>query len=94
MENKKIQYVICPECNGDGKETCTNPDHGFINSLTWTDVGRLGCPCCGHDPYHKVPNGGNCNVCNGTGKISINKANDYINNNNCDIELIKNNFEV
>ena len=53
-------YAVCPECGGDGKETCTNPDHGLISALSWHDIGRIGCPCCGHDPGHKVPNGGKC----------------------------------
>lgn len=60
----------CPCCGGDGKETCTNPDHGFLNEMSFHEIGRLGCPVCGHDENHKVKNGGNCDVCNGTGKIS------------------------
>jgi len=32
----------CPACNGDGKETCNNPDHGFI-SFIGGELGRLGC---------------------------------------------------
>jgi hypothetical protein len=23
----------CPQCNGTGKEICTNPDHGFIDAI-------------------------------------------------------------
>ena len=56
----------CEVCGGDGVETCDNPDHG------WTDMGagelgRLGCPVCGHDPDHKVQ-GSICPECNGTGR--------------------------
>lgn len=67
MEKDKI----CPECGGDGKETCNNPDHGSLTNSTWGDTERLGCPCCGHDPEHKVINGGDCELCNGTGIIKI-----------------------
>jgi hypothetical protein len=61
----------CPDCGGDGKETCNNPDHGFYAGMTrpGSDEDRIGCPCCGHDPNYKVPNGGKCERCNGTGKI-------------------------
>lgn len=58
---------ICETCGGDGKETCTNPDHSFIAMQSFNDIGRVGCPCCGHDPDHKVINGGICEDCNGTG---------------------------
>jgi len=55
----------CPDCGGDGKETCNNPDHGFMR-----DFGDAhGCPCCGNDPEHKIPNGGNCERCCGIGEI-------------------------
>lgn len=60
----------CPVCCGDGKETCTNPDHGFISALGSQEVGRLGCPCCGHDPEHKIPNGGDCEDCKGHGVVT------------------------
>jgi len=73
---ENLTVEICPDCGGDGKETCSNPDHGFIyvlggleSGLPGSDVGRLGCPVCGHDPDHKVPNGGNCETCNGTGRV-------------------------
>jgi hypothetical protein len=59
----------CPDCGGDGIETCNNPDHGFIDALSFHDVGRIGCPVCGHDPKHKVPNGGPCPTCHGKGDI-------------------------
>jgi len=62
----------CETCGGDGKETCNNPDHGFIEALGG-EIGRLGCPVCGHDENYKVPNGGKCEDCNGTGKIHARK---------------------
>lgn len=69
-QSRSDKLVTCPVCNGDGKETCTNPDHGLIGALNFNEIGRLGCPCCGHDPKHKVPNGGACEVCNGFGAIN------------------------
>lgn len=48
-------YAVCPGCGGDGKETCTNPDHGLISALSWHDIGRIGCPCCGKS-YNGVKN--------------------------------------
>ena len=71
---KKETLVDCPVCGGDGKETCTNPDHGFISGMGGFEVSRLGCPVCGHDPEHKVPNGGGCDFCNGTGEVTEKKA--------------------
>jgi hypothetical protein len=62
--------VMCCCCLGDGKETCHNPDHGFISALSFHDIGRLGCPVCGHDPNGKVKNGGDCDLCGGTGKTT------------------------
>lgn len=67
---KDLVEITCFVCGGDGKETCTNPDHGFIEMLSFHDVGRLGCPVCGHHPHHKVKNGGNCECCNGVGKLN------------------------
>lgn len=63
------RWVKCPACGGDGKETCHNPDHGFIEAMPG-ETGRLGCPVCGHDPNHKVKNGGDCEGCNGAGKVT------------------------
>ena len=60
--------VTCPDCGGDGKETCHNPDHGFISAIGG-EIGRLGCPCCGHDERHKVKRGGACDTCGGPGEV-------------------------
>ncbi len=60
----------CPMCGGDGKETCNNPDHSFLRVMSFHDVGRIGCPVCGHDEDHKVPDGGECEVCDGTGIVT------------------------
>lgn len=67
---------VCPECGGDGKETCTNPDHGFIHA-TPGDVSRLGCPVCGHDPDHKVKGGSECDQCSGLGQVKLKFAIEY-----------------
>jgi hypothetical protein len=65
--------IDCPICGGDGKETCTNPDHGLLHALSFHDVGRIGCPVCGHHPRNKVPNGGPCEACDGNGKVTLAK---------------------
>jgi hypothetical protein len=73
IDESQIDVRDCETCGGDGKETCTNPDHNFIDAMSFQDIGRIGCPVCGHDPKYKVPNGGNCEDCNGTGKVAIPK---------------------
>ncbi|MFG1413417.1 hypothetical protein V5G24_20105 [Xanthobacter sp. VTT E-85241] len=72
----KGMTCVCPECGGDGKETCNNPDHGFISAMPG-DIGRLGCPVCGHDPAHKVLGGGPCDLCSGDGVVSLATATEY-----------------
>lgn len=62
--------MVCPTCEGDGIERCTNPDHGFGR--------RLGCPCCGHDEKHRIM-GCKCPDCNGTGIIEGAKNTDQAN---------------
>ena len=77
----------CLSCGGDGKETCDNPDHGFIAALGFTEIGRLGCPACGHHEDHKVrrwdANEGKyvfntCYECNGTGEMTEQQAIDFV----------------
>ena len=80
------QMYVCPNCNGDGRETCHNPDHGFIGALSFTGIGRIGCPCCGHDAQHKVPKGGKCETCNGTGDVPLAVAEAFISDMEYDIE--------
>lgn len=87
LKSIQVEYAICPECGGDGKETCTNPDHGLISVLGFHDIGRIGCPCCGHDPNHKVKNGDKCEACGGTGKMTMEGAKDYISQYDYDIEI-------
>lgn len=63
------ERTTCPDCGGDGRETCHNPDHGFISAMGG-ELGRLGCPCCGHDERHKVKRGGACETCSGSGVVT------------------------
>jgi len=65
-DNKKL--IECEECSGTGNEICDNPDHGFIDALSFTDMGRIGCPCCGHNENRNIP-GTICEVCNGIGAM-------------------------
>ena len=64
----------CKSCCGDGVERCDNPDHGFIGAMSFHDIGRIGCPCCGHNPDYKMKSWkdgkwewNKCPECNGTG---------------------------
>lgn len=57
----------CQECKGTGREICDNPDHGLIHVLSFHDIGRIGCPGCGHDPMNRTKDV--CNYCKGTGYI-------------------------
>ena len=61
-----IEQKTCEICGGDGIARCNNPDHGLISE--WPgEIGRLGCPVCGHDPEHRVK-GEKCEHCGGSGK--------------------------
>lgn len=64
------QVIICPDCLGTGKEICDSPDHGFRDAVGGVrlDGHANGCPCCGNDELHRIPNT-TCNRCNGTGKL-------------------------
>src|ERR1035437_3171214 len=68
-EPDKITEEVCPDCGGDGIMTCNNPDHGFIDGVGG-ELGRLGCPGCGHDPNHKMRNTP-CETCKGIGRIKL-----------------------
>lgn len=74
-----MALVKCPLCGGDGKETCNNPDHGFINAIGG-ELQRLGCPVCGHSETHKVKNGGVCDLCEGLGEVTAGIAEEYNDN--------------
>lgn len=69
--------MICPDCSGDGKETCHNPDHGFISALSFHDIGRCGCPVCGHHPQGKVRGGAPCETCEGSGQVTEEKGREF-----------------
>lgn len=84
----RINYR-CPACGGDGKETCSNPDHGFIEEMPG-EIGRLGCPGCGHDPNHKVNRGKNvCPECGGYGEVIPEVFEEYGRENGYDEEPIE-----
>lgn len=76
---------ICPECQGDGKETCTNPDHGFLQGvMSIRGANESACPCCGHDENYKVyyyeageKKQRNCDQCKGTGGMTILEFDNY-----------------
>ena len=74
----KVVEVLCPDCFGDGVETCHNPDHGFLSSVLGAVHGanESACPCCGHNPDHKMK--GKCYTCSGTGKVSKSDYDAYI----------------
>lgn len=78
----KPKMFVCPSCGGDGKETCNNPDHGFIQMHSFHDIGRIGCPCCGNDERHKIYQWkgisriqNDCEHCGGKGKVNLNVFN-------------------
>ena len=54
--NTVLGVVLCPDCFGDGIETCHNPDHGFLSSVLGAFYGanESACPCCGHSSDHKM----------------------------------------
>lgn len=81
-----MNNYICPDCGGDGKETCHNPDHGFISAMSFHDIGRIGCPVCGHDPRGKVSSGGPCLSCNGAGVVDLSSAEKIISDYGLDSE--------
>ena len=58
---------ICIVCDGDKIERCNNPDHGFLNTFC-IGANESACPCCGHDPYHRVF-GGRCEFCDDDGFV-------------------------
>lgn len=82
--------VTCPDCFGDGKETCHNPDHGFFSMLSGVvGANESSCPCCGHSEDHKIikfigtiegkmkweqPK---CETCNGTGQVTKEEYDKY-----------------
>lgn len=56
----------CPDCWGDGHETCWSPDHG-----NHPNSSRIGCPVCGNDKMRKVKGGeGQCESCKGKGIVN------------------------
>lgn len=53
-ENYKYELLLDPKFfqalgKAEGWGKCSNPDHSFITAVGG-EIGRLGCPVCGHDP--------------------------------------------
>ena len=70
MKKEPILYALCPDCGGDGIETCHNPDHGFLSGvMSIMGANESACPCCGHDEDHKMRNG-KCETCNTKGRVT------------------------
>ena len=69
--------IKCPDCLGDGVETCHNPDHGFLSAVGGIlGANESACPCCGHNPYHKMK--GKCDTCGGSGNVSKDEYDSYL----------------
>lgn len=88
IDKGTLMKVLCPNCGGDGKETCHNPDHGFLSAMSFTDLGRIGCPVCGHDPLGKVLGGGCCETCNGEREVEEIEAREFCDDMGYDYKLI------
>lgn len=73
-----MSKIKCPDCLGDGIETCHNPDHGFLSGVLSVRYGanESACPCCGHHPSHKMK--GKCETCSGTGIVTKEQFDNYI----------------
>ncbi len=100
----KKKLIKCPDCFGDGIETCHNPDHGFLSDFLGPVVGanESACPCCGHSEDHKMRTynmkthkyeDNQCDTCSGSGQVTLNQYNDYLNENVLeeDLEYFNNN---
>jgi len=75
----KTDMVICPDCFGDGIETCHNPDHGFLSGImSIVGANESACPCCGHRSDHKMK--GVCETCKGAGNVTKEEYEFYLNN--------------
>lgn len=74
-----MKKIKCPDCLGDGIETCHNPDHGFLSGIVNQvySANESACPCCGHDPAHKMK--GKCDTCSGVGNVTKEQFNSYVN---------------
>ena len=73
-----MSQIKCPDCLGDGIETCHNPDHGFLSGIVnqFYSANESACPCCGHNPEHKMK--GKCDTCSGTGNVTKEQFDSYV----------------
>lgn len=85
-EKRKERYT-CPDCCGDGIETCHNPDHGFLGMIGYVkgNANESACPCCGHSQDHKMK--GVCETCNGKGTVNKATCEKYIDENSLDVSI-------
>lgn len=80
------KLVKCPDCFGDGKETCHNPDHGFLRGISGVvGANESACPGCGHSEDHKpvtYKDGKyyhkSCEMCEGSGRVTMERYNAYV----------------
>jgi hypothetical protein len=73
-----MSQIKCPDCLGDGIETCHNPDHGFLSGVLgfYLNANESACPCCGHNSDHKMK--GKCDTCSGTGNVTKEQFDSYV----------------
>lgn len=73
-----MKEIKCPDCLGDGIETCHNPDHGFLSSMVnmFYNANESACPCCGHSSDHKMK--GKCDTCSGSGNVTKEQFDNYV----------------
>ena len=73
-----MSQIKCPDCLGDGVETCHNPDHGFLSGIVNQLYGanESACPYCGHSSDHKMK--GKCYTCSGTGIVTKEQFDSYV----------------
>lgn len=93
---EEIKYD-CPDCGGDGNETCHNPDHGFLEGvMSLKGANESACPCCGHNEDYKITKYNKetekreyctCYTCNGSGSVTESIGNKYIDENGYDFDL-------
>lgn len=74
IEKSVLGIILCPDCFGDGIETCHNPDHGFLSAVIGAN--ESACRCCGHSSDHKMK--GKCDTCKGTGQVTKEQYDTYL----------------
>jgi len=85
-EGDEVEVDYCPECEGDGKARCSNPDHSGSDGPAMGS--RIGCPVCGHSEDHILDEP--CENCNGTGTVPEAKEHEGEYN----MDLVRDSFEL